>query len=63
MVQCEPRNGAIGALDRMEIAQAPRMWSVPPGFEHRARLALVNGDHTALVVWDETAVQNAVAFK
>ena len=28
MVQCESRDGAIGALKRMEIAQDPRMWSV-----------------------------------
>ena len=28
-MQCEPRDGAIGALNRMEIAQDPRMWSVP----------------------------------
>ena len=29
MVQCEPHDGAIGALKWMEIAQDPRMWSVP----------------------------------
>ena len=29
MVQCESRERAIGALKWMEIAQDPRMWSVP----------------------------------
>ena len=27
-MQCESRDGAIGALNRMEIALDPRMWSV-----------------------------------
>ena len=59
MVQCEPRNGAIGALDRMEIAQAPRMWSVQ-GRRLRVGITSIILDPIQSAHVDDEAVKNSL---